>query len=97
VPNARIAGPERSTTPGTAQGQRSTPSTGRDAQDPNSSNMPDAAEDPDTAAPPQKPEAIYIPETPQERDARMRREVADSVCDQYGVQREACRAQAARH
>ncbi len=51
---------------------------------------------PDRSAPDPRPEVIYIPETPEERDARMRRELADSVCDQYGVQREACRARTAR-
>lgn len=92
LPNAQVTNPGRtSTPPGSAQ--RPEPATARTAQDP---NRPDAAEDPETAAPAEPPEVIYIPETPEERDARMRRELADSVCDQYGVQREACRARTAR-
>lgn len=92
VPNAQVANPARAATP-PGPAQRPGPATGRASQDP---NRLDAAEATETAAPAEPPEVIYIPETPEERDARIRRELADSVCDQYGVQREACRARTAR-
>jgi hypothetical protein len=98
-PNAQLSSPGRTaTTPGAAQRPGAT--AGRAAQDANQPQDPnrlDATEDPETAAPAEGPDVIYIPETPQERDARMRRELADSVCDQYGVQRDACRAKTAKH
>lgn len=97
APSVRSVTPGRAAVaPGSAPAQRSAPATGRDAQGSNGSNAPEAAEDPDTAAPAEPPRVIYVPETPEERDARMRRELADSVCDQYGVAREACRARTAR-
>jgi hypothetical protein len=66
------------------------------AKSPDAAESPGAVAEPDSVAPAEEPEPVYVrPETPAERDARMRRELADSVCDQYGVQREACRARAA--
>lgn len=70
--------------------------TGPGAQDRSGAAANPDSPAPDSSAPDPRPEVIYIPETPEERDARMRRELADSVCDQYGVQREACRARTAR-
>lgn len=92
-PSTQVADSRRSTAP-LGSAQRSNPATGRNAQDPNAL---DPAEDPDTAAPVESPDPVYVrPETPGERDVRMRRELADSVCDQYGVARERCRARTAR-
>ena len=97
APNVQPANPGRATPPGAAQAQRSAGEAGPDARNSDGSDVPAAADDPDTAAPAEPPRVIYVPETPEERDARMRRELADSVCDQYGVARETCRARTARH
>jgi hypothetical protein len=77
-------------------GNPDTPGNPDAAKNPDGAESPGAVAEPDSVAPAEEPEPVYVrPETPAERDARMRRELADSVCDQYGVQREACRARAA--
>jgi hypothetical protein len=99
MPGTPVANPGRSTT-SLSPAQRSNPATERNGQDPNvrgTADDPATAEHPAAAAPQESPEPVYVrPETPEERDARMRREVADSVCDEYGVERGVCRSQVHR-
>jgi hypothetical protein len=99
MPGTPVANSGRSTT-SLSPAQRSNPATERNGQDPNArgtADEPATAQHPATAAPEESPEPVYVrPETPEERDARMRRELADSVCDEYGVARGACRARAQR-
>jgi hypothetical protein len=99
MPGTPVANPGRSTT-SLSPAQRSNPATERNGQDPNvrgTADDPATAEHPAAAAPQGSPEPVYVrPETPEERDARMRREVADSVCDEYGVARGVCRSQVYR-